>query len=43
MNSECIDRYCNGPKVCTELVPDTTKQYMCDAVWCDCHPNFFKE
>ncbi len=34
----CLDRYCNGTKVCTELVPDTTDQYMCDAKWCSYHP-----
>lgn len=41
--SECLDRYCNGPKVCIELVEGTTDQYMCEAGWwCPFHPNYKK-
>jgi len=39
----CIDRYCNGPKVCTEVVENTTDQYMCDAKWCSFHPKYIEE
>lgn len=41
--SACIDRYCNGPSVCVDLVKDTTDQYMCDAEWCPYHPKHNKE
>ena len=38
----CLDRYCNGPKICVELVPDTTlsDEYLCDSEWCEFHPNY---
>jgi len=42
-NSECLARYCNGPRMCTELVENTTDQYMCDAEWCSFHPKYNKE
>ena len=38
----CLDRYCNGPKVCTQLIPNTTldDEYLCDAEWCKFHPKY---
>ena len=41
-NKGCLDRYCNGPKVCRELVKDTNDQYFCVAEWCEFHPNYKK-
>lgn len=39
----CLDRYCNGSKVCTEVVEGTTDQYFCEAEWCEFHPNYKAE
>ena len=37
--SGCLDRYCNGAKICSEVVIGTKDQYFCEAEWCKFHPN----